>query len=341
MQFVLYIASIVGALALLMMMPKRRFNLSAVGAVLGAATLGGVWLAASHYAGSNAAPDAGFFGWIPRGSPEATALLYYYVFSLIAIGAAARVITHRRPVYSALWFIMVILASAGLFLTLAAEFMAFAMVIIYAGAILVTYMFVIMLATQSVDPDFKGKAGSEAEGDTADYDRVAREPVAAVAAGFLLLAVLLAVVFDTAAITRNATAAADSDAAIIETTLPNRTPTAIAAQVQQASAATPAAEATAAAEPERLTNAEWIGLDLFASHPLGLELAGVILTVSLIGAVVIARTRVPEEDAATSRAAPDVETGATVHSRHEPGPYEREAIGRVGGKIGGAGAATS
>ena len=44
---------------------------------------------------------------------------------------------------------LVVLSSAGLFLTLSAEFIAFAMVIIYGGAILVTYMFVIMLASQS------------------------------------------------------------------------------------------------------------------------------------------------------------------------------------------------
>ena len=55
----------------------------------------------------------------------------------------------------------------------------------------------------------------------------------------------------------------------------------------------------AAAEAD-LNNVERIGLDLFRSHPLGLELAGVILLVALIGAVVIAKTRVPGEDEAAA-----------------------------------------
>ena len=45
----------------------------------------------------------------------------------------------------------------------------------------------------------------------------------------------------------------------------------------------------------QLDNVERVGLDLFRSHPLGLELAGIILLVSLIGAVVIARKRVESE----------------------------------------------
>ena len=112
--------------------------------------------------------------------------IYYYLFSGIAIVSAVRVITHTRPVYAALWFVMVVLASAGLFLVLSAQFMAFAVVIIYGGAILVTYMFVLMLASQST-PD-----GGSSQG----YDKVAKEPVLACAAGFLLLAVLLSVIFD-------------------------------------------------------------------------------------------------------------------------------------------------
>ena len=63
-------------------------------------------------------------------------------------------------------------STAGMLVMLEAEFMAFAMVIIYAGAILVTYVFVIMLASQS------GEALS---------DRRARSPMAACLSGFLLL----------------------------------------------------------------------------------------------------------------------------------------------------------
>jgi NADH:ubiquinone oxidoreductase subunit 6 (subunit J) len=54
-----------------------------------------------------------------------------------------------------------------------------------------------------------------------------------------------------------------------------------------------------------VTNTERVGLDLFRSHMLGLELAGVILLVSLVGAVVIARQKVNlmEADADTAEEA--------------------------------------
>ena len=98
---------------------------------------------------------------------------YFYLFATIALVAAARVITHPTPVYSALYFVLVVLAVAALLVLLHAEFLAVAMIIIYAGAILVTYLFVIMLASQGGSPT---------------YDRRAREPFLAVLAGFVLMA---------------------------------------------------------------------------------------------------------------------------------------------------------
>ena len=253
----LYIATAIGAIALYLMMPRRGFNPRVIGALLGAATVGGLWL------------------WLAGYLPEAigisnAAFIYYYVFSGIGIAAAARVITHDRPVYSALWFVMVVLATSGLLLVLNAEFMAFAMVIIYGGAILVTYMFVIMLASQSI----------EAEDDTQVYDGVAREPATAIAAGFLLLAAVLTVTFDPEMVP-NPAAAGESDASVIATVLTGRTGEALAEAVGD----------RAVVGADTLGNVERVGLDLFRSHPLGLELAGVILLVSLIGAVVIARQK--------------------------------------------------
>ena len=88
-----------------------------------------------------------------------------------AIAAAVRMITHPRPVYAALYFVIVVLSSAALFLLLEAEFMAFALIIVYAGAILITYLFVLMLAHQAPQPG--------AEFGQPEYDRVPREPAAA------------------------------------------------------------------------------------------------------------------------------------------------------------------
>ncbi len=74
------------------------------------------------------------------------------LFPLCAVGAvlcAILMITSRNPVYSALWFALVTLSVCGLFLLQSAPFLAAATVIVYAGAIVVTFVFVIMLAQQS------------------------------------------------------------------------------------------------------------------------------------------------------------------------------------------------
>lgn len=256
-------------------MPRPGKNLRLLGGLIAVTALGGAWLGIAL--GTDLITQ---LTEQTLGLPS-VAFAYYYVFSFIAIASAVRVITHKRPVYSALWFIMVVLSSAGLLLVLNAEFMAFAMIIIYGGAILVTYMFVIMLASQN-EPQH--------EEDIPDYDRYAREPLWASCAGFLLLAVLLSVYYSPNAVTANPDAAMKTDAELIETHLADRALNERTAEL----ASSPSASAT------ELSNAERVGLDLFEAHPLAIELAGVILLVSLIGAVVIAKTHVPNEDTAAA-----------------------------------------
>ncbi|GAB4195519.1 MAG: hypothetical protein Kow00105_09740 [Phycisphaeraceae bacterium] len=280
LEYALYAGSVVGAIALALMLPRSTGGVKFIGPLLGVASLGGVWLFLSN-SGLWADRDTGLSG---------AAFVYYYLFSAIAIVAAVRVITHTRPVYAALWFVMVILASAGLFLVLSAEFMAFAMVIIYGGAILVTYMFVLMLASQST---------SDREVQQS-YDKTSKDPALASAAGFLLLAVLLSVSFDYERLeaARLPIDPAMTDAALIDSTLGNRPLKQERVFINDEAGnpvEVPGPTPPPNLNPNRLTNSERVGLDLFMSHPLGLELAGVILLVSLIGAVVIARTKVPDE----------------------------------------------
>ncbi len=298
-QLVLYIASVVGAVSLYLLMPKPGQDLRILGGLLGAATLGALWLVLVplFLLGEKGGLDTGFNdGQTP----------FYYVFSSIAICAAVRVITHSRPVYAALWFVMVVIASAGLLLTLSAEFMAFAMLIIYGGAILVTYMFVIMLATppRSFDEKDDGPA----------YERFASEPLWASAAGFLLLAVVLSVVFQP--MTLGIGAEARSDADVIKYVLADRSNAG-----ENAALATPSGNQVVLDDEgnpvETLTNVERIGLDLFQSHPLAIELAGVILLLALIGAVVIAKTQIHDEDENDPLPDPSAsisDTGATARS---------------------------
>ncbi|MEK6644998.1 MAG: NADH-quinone oxidoreductase subunit J [Planctomycetota bacterium] len=113
---------------------------------------------------------------------------YSIILVVLALGGAVRVVTHPKPVYSALYFVMVVLSTAALMVVCGAEFLGAALVIVYAGAILVTYVFVIMLAQQS-------HRGPEAQvAATSDFDRHAREPFAAVAAGFVLVATVAGVI---------------------------------------------------------------------------------------------------------------------------------------------------
>jgi len=99
----------------------------------------------------------------------------FHVLAVLAVLAAARVVTHPKPIYSAVYFILLVVSVAGIALLAGAEFLAAALVIIYAGAILVTYAFVIMLAQQA-SPQV--------------WDTEAREPAFAALAGFLLIAAL-------------------------------------------------------------------------------------------------------------------------------------------------------
>jgi NADH-quinone oxidoreductase subunit J len=109
---------------------------------------------------------------------EAAGPVFFFSLALLGLWAAIRVVTHSRPVYSALYFVLVALTVAGLLVLMQAEFLAAALVIIYAGAILVTYVFVIMLAQQAGGP--------------ARYDATAREPLLGCLTGFVLLALLAA-----------------------------------------------------------------------------------------------------------------------------------------------------
>jgi NADH-quinone oxidoreductase subunit J len=72
-------------------------------------------------------------------------LALFYLFAALAVGSAAMVITRRNAVHSALWLIVTFFAVAGLFILQRAEFLAAVQVLVYAGGIMVLFLFVIML----------------------------------------------------------------------------------------------------------------------------------------------------------------------------------------------------
>jgi NADH-quinone oxidoreductase subunit J len=69
----------------------------------------------------------------------------FYLFSAIAVASGVMVISARNPVHSVLFLILAFFSSAGLFLLLGAEFLAFTLIIVYVGAVAVLFLFVVMM----------------------------------------------------------------------------------------------------------------------------------------------------------------------------------------------------
>jgi len=292
--YALYALLALGGVGLWIALPKKGFNPQILGGLLAAIALGGLMVALGVRAGEQ---RPGFF---------------FYVFSLIALGAGLRMISHPVPVYAALYFILTILSSAGLYLLLSAEFMAFALIIVYAGAILITYLFVIMLATQPPSP-----GQDEA---LTRYDRTAREPGMAVLVGFLLLGVLTTMLSGGVSHLGEPIAVAGGDAALAS--LPGK----VERELRRAGLADPGdrvavsdsgrqmidpAARTAVLEdagggqrtvalPEDVhqSNIEGVGFELLGAHPGAIEMAGIILLMAMLGAVVLARKHAELDEAA-------------------------------------------
>src|SRR2546430_15565375 len=69
----------------------------------------------------------------------------FYVFGALLIVAALGVISARNPVYSALALVMCFISSAAIWLLLEAEFLAVVLVLVYVGAVMVLFLFVVMM----------------------------------------------------------------------------------------------------------------------------------------------------------------------------------------------------
>lgn len=71
--------------------------------------------------------------------------IHFWLFSALAIIAALAMVTRRNPVAAALWLVNVMFALAALYVMLGAHFLGAAQVLVYAGAIMVVFVFVVML----------------------------------------------------------------------------------------------------------------------------------------------------------------------------------------------------
>lgn len=71
--------------------------------------------------------------------------LVFYLLAIAAVGSALLCITQKNPVPSALWLVSTMFALAGIYVLLNAQFIAAMQVLVYAGAVMVLFLFVIML----------------------------------------------------------------------------------------------------------------------------------------------------------------------------------------------------
>ena len=104
----------------------------------------------------------------------------YYLFALTAVASALLFVTRRSPVAAALWLVSTMFAIAGIYILLDAQFVGAVQVLVYAGAIMVVFLFVVMLLNLG-------------ESDPAVEFRKNRTRIAAGALGLVLLALPLAV----------------------------------------------------------------------------------------------------------------------------------------------------
>src|SRR5262245_50714351 len=81
--------------------------------------------------------------------------LAFWAFAVVAVGSSIAVVANRNPVASAMSLVAAFLAVAGLYLTTGATFLSAVQILVYAGAIMVLFLFVIMLLNLESDP-FEG-----------------------------------------------------------------------------------------------------------------------------------------------------------------------------------------
>ena len=76
---------------------------------------------------------------------------FFYLFSAVLLFASFRVITARNPVYAALYLVLAFAQAAALWILLKAEFLAITLVLVYVGAVMVLFLFVVMMLDINVD----------------------------------------------------------------------------------------------------------------------------------------------------------------------------------------------
>ncbi len=176
-------------------------------------------------------------------------VIAFYVFASVAVASGLLVVLARNPVHSVLWLILTFFSAAGMMVLLGAEFVAMLLIIVYVGAVMVLFLFVVMM----LDVDF-----AELKNGLAEY-----LPLGALVG--LVLVIELGLVFGHWAF---------ADAA-------------------------PEARAAVMPAPSDVPNTQALGQILYDRYILIFQLAGLVLLVAMIGAIVLTlrhRTHVKRQD---------------------------------------------
>ena len=173
------------------------------------------------------------------------ATLSFFYFGSVIVLCALLVVALRNPVHSVIALLVMFFHIAGLFVTLHAEFLAAVQLIVYAGAILVLYLFVVMILNLQQDDSYQ------------------RQVKLGVGLGLLALAEVTAII---------------GKAALPE---------------EPASPSAAAGESAAAAVAG---NTETIGKALYTTYLFPFEVASLILLVAMIGAIIMAKKGLLEQE---------------------------------------------
>ena len=173
---------------------------------------------------------------------DVTSVLFY-VFAAVLMVAALAVITAKNPIHSVFFLIVAFFNAAGLFVLLGAEYVAMTLVIVYVGAVMVLFLFVVMMLNINYE---KARAGF-----------ISYLPLG-VGVAALLFAELAALLYNS-----------------------------ILSPASLAEARSPIPDAM------QVTNAQAIGRVLYTDYLIAFQLAGVILLVAMIGAIVLTHRQRP------------------------------------------------
>lgn len=200
----------------------------------------------------------------------------FWTFGIGALMSGVLMITARNPVYAALWFALATLSTCGLFLLQHAPFLAAATIIVYAGAVIVTFLFVIMLAQQS------GAAG---------YDQQSSQSWLATISAFVLLGALsVTLLSERIDVARPVVAVTPTSK--VEAALNGMSMSMVMSEEKPVDVPVLPGNLMSKADAEHpVGNMKGLGKSLFGDYLFAVELAGTLLLVASIGAIAIAPRR--------------------------------------------------